>query len=192
LDVKRIDWDLVIIDEAHRLRNVYKKNNVTGNKLKSIEGKKKLLLTATPLQNNLMELYGLVSIIDERVFSDAKTFRDKYVNIDNEEARNIFLRARLQQFCKRTLRKQVTEYVPYTKRIAILEEYTPSEAEEKLYNEVSEYLQSETLYALPNSQRKLMTMILRKLLASSSFAISSTLDSLIVRLEGLLKGIDSN
>lgn len=192
LDVKRVDWDLVIIDEAHRLRNVYKKNNVTGNKLKeALRGKKKLLLTATPLQNNLMELYGLVSIIDERVFSDAKTFRDKYVNIDNEEARNIFLRARLQQFCKRTLRKQVTEYVPYTKRIAILEEYTPSEAEEKLYNEVSEYLQSETLYALPNSQRKLMTMILRKLLASSSFAISSTLDSLIVRLEGLLKGIDS-
>lgn len=192
LDVKRVDWDLVIIDEAHRLRNVYKKNNVTGNKLKdALRGKKKLLLTATPLQNNLMELYGLVSIIDERVFSDAKTFRDKYVNIDNEEARNIFLRARLQQFCKRTLRKQVTEYVPYTKRIAILEEYTPSEAEEKLYNEVSEYLQSETLYALPNSQRKLMTMILRKLLASSSFAISSTLDSLNVRLEGLLKGIDS-
>lgn len=108
-----------------------------------------------------------------------------------KEARNVFLKARLQQFCKRTLRKQVTEYVPYTKRTAILEKYTPSEAEEKLYNDVSEYLQSDTLYALPNSQRKLMTIILRKLLASSSFAISGTLDSLITRLEKMLNGIDT-
>ena len=187
-EVSNINWNLVVIDEAHRLRNVYKNSNVTGNKLKSaLRGRKKLLLTATPLQNNLMELYGLVSIIDERVFSDPKTFRQKYVNVENEEVRNVFLRARLQQFCKRTLRKQVVEYVPYTKREAILVTYAPSAQEEKLYNEVSEYLQSPTLYALPNSQRKLMTMILRKLLASSSFAISGTLDALIARLENMLK-----
>ncbi|MFZ3371530.1 MAG: SNF2-related protein [Desulfitobacteriaceae bacterium] len=191
-EVSRVKWDLVVMDEAHRLRNVYKPSNVMGNKLKvALEGKRKLLLTATPLQNNLMELYGLVSIIDDRVFSDVKTFREKYVNVDNEEARNVFLKARLQQFCKRTLRKQVTEYVPFTKRIAMLEKYTPSEAEEKLYNEVSEYLQSDILYALPSGQRKLMTMILRKLLASSSFAISGTLDSLINRLENLLNNNDS-
>lgn len=191
-EVSGINWDLVVIDEAHRLRNVYKNSNVTGNKLKSaLKGRKKLLLTATPLQNNLMELYGLVSIIDERVFSDSKTFRQKYVNVENEEVRNVFLRTRLQQFCKRTLRKQVVEYVPYTKREAILTTYEPSPEEEKLYNEVSEYLQSPTLYALPNSQRKLMTMILRKLLASSSFAISGTLDALIIRLENMLNEIDS-
>jgi len=191
LEVHNISWDLIIIDEAHRLRNVYKTSNVIGKKLKTaLDGKRKLLLTATPLQNNLMELYGLVSFIDDRVFSDPKTFREKYVNVDNEEARNVFLRARIKQFCKRTLRKQVTEYVPYTQRTAILEEYTPSPEEEKLYNEVSEYLRSSTLYALPNSQRSLMTMILRKLLASSTFAISGTLDSLIHRLEQLLQGVD--
>ena len=191
-DVSKVRWDLVVIDEAHRLRNVYKSGNVTGNKLKdALSGRKKLLLTATPLQNNLMELYGLVSIIDERVFSDPKTFREKYVKVDSEEMRNIFLRARLQQFCKRTLRKQVVEYVPYTKREAILTRYESSEDEEKLYNDVSNYLASDKLYALPNSQRKLMTMILRKLLASSSFAISGTLDSLIMRLENMLNGIDT-
>ena len=193
LDVSKINWDLVIIDEAHRLRNVYKSSNVIGNKLKTaLSGRKKLLLTATPFQNNLMELYGLVSIIDERVFSDAKTFREKYVKVENEEMRNVFLRAKLQSFCKRTLRKQVTEYVPYTKREAILTRYEPSADEEKLYNDVSNYLASEKLYALPNSQRKLMTMILRKLLASSSFAISGTLDSLILRLENMLNGIDTD
>ncbi|MDD4237224.1 MAG: SNF2-related protein [Desulfotomaculaceae bacterium] len=191
IEIHNTPWDLVVIDEAHRLRNVYKPSNVIGNKLKTaLDGKRKLLLTATPLQNNLMELYGLVSIIDDRVFSDPKTFREKYVNVDNEEARNVFLNARIKQFCKRTLRKQVIEYVSYTQRTAILEPFTPSPDEEQLYNDVSEYLRSPTLYALPNSQRSLMTMILRKLLASSSYAISGTLDSLIHRLEKLLQGVD--
>src|SRR5699024_5776057 len=73
IDLQLVPWDLVIIDEAHRLRNVYKSNNVMGKKLKKVlAGRKKLLLTATPLQNNLMELYGLVSIIDDRVFGDDK------------------------------------------------------------------------------------------------------------------------
>ncbi|MEA5048187.1 MAG: SNF2-related protein [Eubacteriales bacterium] len=187
-----IDWDLVVIDEAHRLRNVYKSRNVTATRLKeALSGKRKLLLTATPLQNNLMELYGLVSIIDDRVFGDANTYRDMYLRVDNEEIRNIYLKKRLLPICKRTLRKQVREYVPYTSRTAILEEYTPTKDEELLYNQVSDYLRSPTLFALPRGQRTLITMILRKLLASSSFAISGTLDALVTRLEKILEGIDA-
>lgn len=192
IDVSNVNWDLVIIDEAHRLRNVYKSSNITGNKLKvALNSKKKLLLTATPLQNSLMELYGLVSIIDDHVFGDVKTFRNMYINVDNEDIRNVFLKNRLQQFCKRTLRKQVVEYVPFTKRIPILQEYSPTKEEEELYNKVAEYLKSSHLYALPNSQRKLMTTILWKLLASSSFAISGTLESLINRLKNMLDGKDN-
>lgn len=191
-DVANVKWDLVVVDEAHRLRSVYKPSNVIGNKLKiALANKKKVLLTATPLQNSLMELYGLVSIIDEHVFGDVKTYRDMYINVDNEDIRNVFLKNRLQQFCKRTLRKQVVEYVPYTKRIPILQEYAPTKEEEELYNKVAEYLISPQLYALPNSQRKLMTTVLWKLLASSSFAISGTLESLINRLKDMLNGIDS-
>lgn len=191
-ELKAVNWDLVIMDEAHRLRNVYKPNNVTGNKLKAaLSGRKKLLLTATPLQNNLMELYGLVSIIDEHVFGDAKTFREMYVAVSNTEIRNRNLKARLQAFCQRTLRSQVTEYVRYTNRIPMLQEYTPSADEEKLYNFISEYLQTNKLYALPEGQRTLITMVLRKLLASSSFAISGTLNSLIDRLNNLLAGVES-
>lgn len=191
-EIHATPWDLVIIDEAHRLRNVYKSGNVTGRKLRqTLAGKRKLLLTATPLQNNLMELYGLTSIIDEHVFGDARTFRDMYVSVTNEEIRNRALKIRLQQFCKRTLRKQVTEYVNYTSRIAILQEYAPTADEEKLYNFVSEYLQSEKLFALPQGQRTLITLVLRKLLASSSFAISGTLNSLIERLQLLLQGFDT-
>ena len=192
IDLQLVSWDLVIIDEAHRLRNAYKSNNVMGKKLKKVlAGKKKLLLTATPLQNNLMELYGLVSIIDDRVFGDDKTFREMYVSVANTNIRNQNLKKRLDPLCKRTLRKQVSEYVRYTGRHAILREYTPTVNEEKLYNDVSEYLQTDKLYALPDGQRTLITMVLRKLLASSSFAIAGTLQSLINRLNDLLKGVEA-
>lgn len=192
IELSHVPWDLVIMDEAHKLRNVYKSTNVTGRKLKAAlaNAKKKLLLTATPLQNNLMELYGLTSLIDDHVFGDEKTFREMYVAVANTDMRNRSLKARLQNFCKRTLRSQVTEYVRYTNRIAILQEYSPSKDEEDLYNGISDYLQTEHLYALPEGQRSLITMVLRKLLASSSFAISGTLDSLIARLEAMLAGYE--
>jgi superfamily II DNA/RNA helicase len=80
--------------------------------------------------------------------------------------------------------------VKYTERIAILQEYAPTPDEEKLYNDISDYLQTDKLYALPEGQRNLITMVLRKLLASSSFAIRGTLESLISRLEALLQGIE--
>jgi ERCC4-related helicase len=182
-DIRQIQWDLVVMDEAHKLRNVYKRSNVMGNRLKeALKKRKKLLLTATPLQNNLMELYGLVSIIDEQVFGDPDVFREMYVNISDVELRNHNLRIRLQNFCKRTLRRQVQEYVPYTKRTAILQDYTLSEDEEELYNRVSEYLQRPQLYAFSQGQRQLLTLVARKLLASSSMAIHGTLSTIIERL----------
>ncbi len=192
IDLHLVPWDLVIVDEAHRLRNVYKSNNVMGQKLKAaLQGRKKLLLTATPFQNNLMELYGLVSIIDDQVFGDSKTFKEMYVSVSNLEIRNSNLRKRLDTICKRTLRKQVTEYVRYTERHAILMEYEPTKDEEELYIAISDYLQTDKLYALPDGQRTLITMVLRKLLASSSFAIAGTLESLISRLRGLLAGVEA-
>lgn len=77
--IKHSDWDLVIIDEAHRLRNIYKPTNKISNIIKSaIESRKKILLTATPLQNSILELYGLVSIIDDYVFGDLKSFKAQF------------------------------------------------------------------------------------------------------------------
>lgn len=190
--IKHTDWDLVIIDEAHRLRNVYKPNNKISNIIKSaIESRKKILLTATPLQNSILELYGLVSIIDDFVFGDLKSFKTQFGRMLDEEDYNA-LRERLQPICKRTLRRQVLEYIKYTKRIAILQEFFPSKDEQTLYDLVTEYLQRPKLYALPNSQRQLMTLILRKLLASSTYAIHDTFCSLIARLESKLRHQETN
>ncbi len=74
-DLMVMRWDMVVIDEAHRLRNVYRPDNRIGRALKNaLANAPKVLLTATPLQNSLMELYGLVSIIDEYTFGDARAF----------------------------------------------------------------------------------------------------------------------
>lgn len=185
--IRQTKWDLTIIDEAHRLRNVYKPTNKTSNAIKqALADRKKILLTATPLQNSILELYGLVSIIDDYIFGDLKSFKTQFShNLEEEDYAE--LRSRLQPVCKRTLRRQVLEYVKYTKRIAILEEFFPTADEQKLYDMVSDYLARPKLYALPNSQRQLMTLILCKLLASSTYAIYGTFCSLISRLEKLIQ-----
>ena len=164
--IRQITWNLAVIDEAHRLRNVYKPSNKIGNALKSsLAPFDKLLLTATPLQNSLLELFGLVSIIDEHIFGDIKSFRSQFSHLESDGDFQS-LRERLKPICQRTLRRQVLEYIPFTSRIALVEEFMPSEPEQKLYNLVSDYLQRQNLYALPASQRQLMTLILRRLLAT--------------------------
>ena len=186
-DVQAVPWDLVVIDEAHRLRNVYKPSNVIANTLKqALAGKHKLLLTATPLQNSLLELFGLVSFIDEHTFGDLKSFREQFANLEQEQVFQT-LKARLKPVCHRTLRRQVTAYISYTKRLPLVEEFTPEDAEDRLYHVVSEYLQRDNLQALPASQRSLMTLVLRKLLASSTFAIAGALTSISNRLKGKLR-----
>lgn len=184
--IEKTEWELVIIDEAHRLRNVYKASNKIGNVIKEIlQNRKKVLLTATPLQNSILELYGLVSIIDDFIFGDLKSFKSQYSR-QLDEGNYDELKSRLLPICHRTLRRQVLEYINYTERKAFCEEFTPSNEEHQLYEWVSEYLQRSKLYALPNSQRQLMTLILRKLLASSTYAIYGTLDALVKKLEKII------
>lgn len=181
--IRKINWDLVVIDEAHRLRNVYKSGNRIARQLReALAHAPKILLTATPLQNSLLELYGLASFIDEHAFGDLRSFRSQFARITSDETFDD-LKRRLQPICKRTLRRQVLEYIRYTARCAHTQEFTPSEEEETLYELVSDYLQTPNLQALPNSQRTLITLILRKLLASSTFAIAGALESLANKLE---------
>ena len=192
-EIGAISWDLVVIDEAHRLRNVYKNSNkLSQSILKATEGRSKLLLTATPLQNSLLELFGLTQFIDPLLFGDLDSFREQFVNVRAERERNTRLRERLATICTRTLRKQVAAYVSFTARLPITQEFIPSDAEQSLYDAVSDYLQRADLHALPPSQRTLMTLVLRKLLASSSFAIAATLRRLVDRLELKLKEDGSN
>src|SRR6185312_1369469 len=80
-EIKAVSWDMVVIDEAHKLRNAYRPSNKVGQAIRwATDGSRKLLLTATPLQNSLLELYGLSTLIDEHLFGDINAFRSQYVN----------------------------------------------------------------------------------------------------------------
>jgi ERCC4-related helicase len=185
-ELRAVPWDVVVIDEAHKLRNAHRTSNRTGQALKrALAGRKKLLLTATPLQNSLMELYGLSTLIDEHLFGDEAAFRKQFINsatgLDE-------LRTRLASFAKRTLRRDVLEYIKYTERKALTQPFDPTDDEQSVYERISTFLQREDSYALPKRQRHLTALILRKLLASSSHAVSATLITIRQRLERLLAG----
>jgi len=199
--IQQTTWDLAVIDEAHRLRNVYKTSNKIAKEIKkALMDVPKLLLTATPLQNSLLELFGLVSIIDGHVFGDLSSFKANYSRAPREQEiyeselglvdpkLDMFtdLKERLKPICIRTLRRQVLEYIKFTKRIPLTEDYFPSDKEVELYDGMSEFLQRPRLFVLPFSQRQLITLILRKLLASSSFAIASTLNRLVYKIDNLI------
>ena len=184
-NLKSIDWDLIVMDEAHKLRNVYKKSNVMANIIRAtFRNYKKVLLTATPLQNNLKELYGLISIIDPEYFSSLDTFAEQYNAISTrDKAKYGELKGRISHIIHRTLRNQVQEYVNFTKRTAFVQEYTPSAKETELYELVTEYLHREGTYGVPEKQRPLLTLLVTKILSSSSYALSFTLDRFIERLK---------
>jgi hypothetical protein len=182
--VRSVPWHLSVIDEAHKLRNVYRPANKIGQAIKwAFDDTKKVLLTATPLQNSLLELYGLATLIDDRIFGDLSSFRGQYGNNKGDIAD---LKTRLVPFCKRTLRADVLEYVPYTQRKLITEPFTPTNDEQILYDAISEFLIREDTYAIPHRQKHLTTLILRKLLASSSYAVAGTLHTMRNRLQNIL------
>ncbi|EOZ4878969.1 SNF2-related protein [Pseudomonas aeruginosa] len=183
-ELRAVPWDVVVIDEAHKLRNAHRASNRTGQALKrALQGRKKLLLTATPLQNSLMELYGLSTLIDEHMFGDEAAFRKQFMNSGTGLDE---LRDRLSSFAKRTLRRDVLEYIKYTERKALTQPFNPTDDEHALYERISAFLQKEDSYALPKQQRHLTALILRKLLASSSRAVAATLVTIRERLQGLL------
>ncbi|MFI3296951.1 MAG: SNF2-related protein [bacterium] len=187
--IRRVNWDLVILDEAHKLRNVYKKNNKTAQTLKyALQPFKKILLTATPLQNDIKELYGLISIIDDSYFGSLDSFAHQYNKVAlREEDTYSVLRQRLTPLVHRTLRGDVQEYVKYTQRKSMVQVYTPSSDEQALEDIIMGYLRQEESYGLPRSQNQLISMVMLKLMASSTFAIAGTLKTIIDRLQRLIE-----
>jgi superfamily II DNA/RNA helicase len=189
-----IPWDLVVIDEAHRLRNAYRQGHKTGQALRAaLNGRPKLLLTATPLQNDLMELFGLMSLLDEQILGPEHAFRSRY-QVDPEvgglpEDAVLELKERLAPAVQRTLRRQVREYVRYTNRRSIVEDFTPLPEEQDLYDKVSEYLRRSEAAAIEPGKKTLLTLVYRKLLASSTYAIAPTLRRLADNLDKRLQAV---
>lgn len=181
-----IPWDLVVFDEAHKMRNVYRAAETSRAAVlrAALAERQKLLLTATPLQNNLMELYGLITVIDDQFFGSPEAFRAEFGGREDRKALSILGR-RLEPLCKRTLRRQVQKagLINYTNRLPKTFDFTPDRLEEDLYKHMSDYLQREDTIAVGKNGRHLVTLVLRKILGSSSFAVAATLDRMVARLE---------
>jgi ERCC4-related helicase len=188
-ELAKINWDLVIFDEAHRLRNVYRKGASKRAKAlrDALKDKFKLLLTATPLQNSLMELFGLVSVVDERLFGDETSFRTNYGGPRPGTPELLMLRERLKHICRRTLRKDVQEagHINYTKRIPATFKFEPHDNEVRLYNLLSDYLRRKDTIAFGEKPNQLVTLVVRKILGSSTFAIAQTVAAVIDRLKAM-------
>ena len=181
--IGEIPWELAVIDEAHKLRNSYRESHRTGQAIKrALAGVRKVLLTATPLQNSLLEMYGLSTIIDDHLFGDRVSFRSRYMRGDSAIPA---LRARLADFSKRTLRRDVLEYVQYTERKPLTFPFSPGDDEQRVYDLVSGYILRDDAYGIPTRQRHLVGLILRKLLASSTQAVIATLEAIRNRLRRL-------
>ena len=145
------------------------------------KGIPKILLTATPMQNTLLDIYGLVQFIDDRVFYSKQIFSERYLRGEDYND----LKACLEPVVQRTLRKEVAEYIQFSERKEMTIDFELSPMEIELYVMINNYLKKEILYALPNSHRTLITSVIRKLLASSSMAVAETFKVLKGRLETL-------
>lgn len=175
-------WDLLVADEAHRLRNFWAGKAKVAEAVSHIAGgaQKTVLLTATPLQNKLEELYGLVSVFDPGYFYSLDAFRERYIK--HQDDRSDDLAERVATISKRTLRRDADKYIHFTKRLPLTVEFTPSPDEVRLYELVNEYLQRDELFAFAGSQRHLSALIIRKRLGSSTYAVASTLENIATRL----------
>ena len=181
-----VKWDFLIIDEAHNLRNL---NGTKRAKrlYKLSAGIPKILLTATPLQNSLLDLYGLISFIDPKIFGPEQVFRQRYIKNENYDD----LKRKLAPVLYRTLRKDVADYMHFAKRICKTVDFELSQDEIKLYEQVNQFLKKDNLYSIPSSNRGLVILVIRKLMASSSFALVETFEVLKKRLEKLYEGTKS-
>ncbi|MAV90562.1 MAG: hypothetical protein CL676_04015 [Bdellovibrionaceae bacterium] len=186
--ISKNHWDLIVIDEAHKLRNVWRKGKSVSKRAKAIRDAiqpfKKLLLTATPMQNNLMELYGLTTFIDPYLLGTADSFAQRYCNIPEEIQieRLAELKHRLRGAFHRELRKNIREYIQYTNRNAVTITYNPDDLEEELRIKFEDFLRRPRIISVPPSALPLLKLIYLKLLASSTFALKNSLLNLYKRL----------
>lgn len=183
-NIREMNFDLAVVDEVHKLRNVHNEKSITANNVKhAIFPFKKVLLTATPIQNNLMDIYGLCSVIDDEIFGDKSVFRYNYIRNYYENAEE--LEHRLKNVLHRTLRNQVQQYIQFTNRIPKTFSFELSSQEEEVYNRIRQLLlgSNEESYLIPNSQKHLLVLILCKLMGSSMHSIVFTLQKMLNRLE---------
>ena len=202
-------FELCVIDEAHEVfAGIYKRYTQAGDynpesehartagRVREVLGRTPvLLLTATPIQNNLAELWGLVQYVDPlgTLLGDLPTFRAVFCGADDRQVapgQEDELRSRLKQVLQRTLRRQAQSFLekPFVNREARLFEYAMSEEERALYDDVTAYLLEPGIIAFQGRNRQLLLIGFHRRMASSTRALQASLERIAARLQRMLDG----
>ena len=202
-------FDLCVIDEAHEVfANIYRRFDKHGNYIEdSTEARMAdrvrgflrrapvLLLTATPIQNNLTELWGLVQYVEPTgtLLGNLRTFRDVFCDGDDRKlvpGQDHELRSRIATVVQRTLRRQAQDFLerPFVARRAQIFEYSMTGREKSLYDDVTAYLLEPQIFAFRGNQRRLLLIGFHRLMASSVKALASSLRKVASRLQRMLDG----
>jgi adenine-specific DNA-methyltransferase len=203
-------FDLCVIDEAHEvfagihkrfdrhgLEKADSEDAQTAARVREVLRKNQtpvLLLTATPIQNSLAELWGLVQYVDPdtTLLGDLATFREVFCGDDDRQlakGQEYELRSRLRSVLQRTLRRQAQEFLdkPFVERHARQFEYAMSARERSLYDDVTRYLLEPGIVAFRGSHRQLLLTGFHRRMASSTRALAKSLGRVAGRLRRMLK-----
>lgn len=180
---RAVRWDLTVFEEANALSGVYQEDNKQAKALHRVAGDSfKLLLTGTPIEKNIMDLFGLIWFIDETVLPGEQEFLARYLRRPENYPE---LAERVGKYCFRTLRSQAKAYAKVPERVLITDEYTPSEPERRLYDLLYAYINQPVKKAFPEMNQYDLVLRLLSLQSSSTAAILQTIKGVVKRLEAM-------
>lgn len=178
-----VAWDLTVFEEANALSGVYQESSRQARALYRIAGKSfKLLLTGTPIEKNIMDLYGLIWFIDNTILPEEKEFLTRYLRRPENYPE---LSGRVSKYCFRTLRSQARGCAKMPERLLLTEEYTRSEPERYVYQLLYDYINKPVKLAFPEMESYDLALRLLGLQGSSTAAISQTIQGVIRRLKAM-------
>lgn len=177
----KINWDIIVFEEANAFFSVYQEDSGKQAKVLKEFSKDtfKILLTGTPIEKNIMDLYGLIYFIDEDLLPDPDTYMKRYFRKPENYAE---LAAKVSKYCFRTLRYQAKQYAKIPERLHITLEYEPSQTEKELYHLLFSYIEKPNKTAFPQMEQYDLALMLLGLLSSSTAAIKASLNNIIKRL----------
>jgi len=173
--ITSLNYDLVVIDEAHHLKN---RSSVTWKFVNALQKRFILMLTATPVENRLEELYNLITILKPGQLKTPQEFRRQFVvRGDPHSPKNRgLLRELMADVMIRHSRGQVNVKLP--SRRAHTVRLTLSAAEQSLYQNVSSFVRYALQEGRGSGTRKLTLGILQREIGSSAMSASHTLRKL--------------
>lgn len=181
--VAKTNWDLAVFEEASLLCSVHKEENKEAKVLKQItEGAFKLLLTGTPIEKNILDLYGLMYFIDETLLPDEREYMARYFRKPENYPE---LGEVVSKYCFRTLRSQAKQYAKIPERMAVTWEFEQSDEEQQLYDALQSYIDQPVKYVFPEMNPYDLALMLFDLQGSSTAAILKALEGIAKRLENV-------